>query len=504
MTPRAARLTAFASGACVLILELVGTRLLSPVFGSTLYVWSALISVTLAALAAGAWVGGGLADGPAAARWPARLCAAAGLWLLAVPFFRRAVLLGAAGLGVKAGSLCAAFVLVGPPLVLLGALGPLCVRAAALSLERLGRAAGAVSSLSTAGSVLGALAAGFWLLPSLSAPVVVCSVAGALLGMAALLSWDTRRAAAAAVAGALAAFVVARAIPPLGSETLVVRDSEDSLYGAVRVVDRLDWGRRVLYIDGVANTVAYPGSLESSSDYIHAFELAVAGRPETKRALVVGLGGGAMVARLEKGWRIPADAVEVDPTVARMAADWFGFKPTGELWLDDGRRVLDRKGAGYGLIFLDAFSGDQNPEHLFTVEAFEAAKRRLEPGGLLVVNLIGVSQGPRAGLARAAMRTLSAVFPRVDMLVANRNADWDTGVANLVFYAGDTPLAPEAGVRGRPELESYWGAVSGQRVDPGPGGRLLTDDAGGMTSLGAEAMAEMRAGMLARGEGVDL
>lgn len=208
MSPRAARLAAFLSGAAVLVVELVGTRLISPVFGSTLYVWSALISVTLAALAAGAWLGGGLADGPRAARWPQRLCAGAGLWLVLVPFARRPVLLAAAGLGVKSGALCAAFVLVGPPLAALGALGPLCVRACAGSLASLGRAAGCVSSLSTAGSVLGALAAGFWLLPLLSAPVVVQAVGGALLGGAALLRWDAGRAAAGAAASTTAGAAV--------------------------------------------------------------------------------------------------------------------------------------------------------------------------------------------------------------------------------------------------------------------------------------------------------
>lgn len=504
MSPRAARLAAFLSGAAVLVVELVGTRLISPVFGSTLYVWSALISVTLAALAAGAWLGGGLADGPRAALWPARLCAGAGLWLVLVPFVRRPVLLAAAGLGLKSGALCAAFVLVGPPLAALGALGPLCVRACADSLKSLGRAAGGVSSLSTAGSVLGALAAGFWLLPLLSAPVVVQAVGGALLAAASLLRWDAGRGAAGAAAAAALAALAAGALPPLGSAQAVVRESEDSFYGAVRVVDRLDWGRRVLFIDGVANTVAHLDSLESSSEYIHAYELAAAGRPRTRRALVVGLGGGAMVGRLARGWGIPADAVEVDPTVARLAARWFGFRPTGELWIDDGRRILDAEGPRYGLIYLDAFAGDQNPEHLFSLEAFEAAKRRLEPGGLLVVNLIGYADGPRATLARAAMRTLSEVFPHVDMLVANRGLGWRGNVVNLIFYAGDAPLAPEAGIRGRPELEAYWAEVSDQWAHPGLGGRLLTDDEGGLTALGAPGMAEMRLGMLKRREGVEL
>jgi spermidine synthase len=42
----------FLTGGTILVLEIVGARLLSPVFGSSLYVWSALITVTLLALAA--------------------------------------------------------------------------------------------------------------------------------------------------------------------------------------------------------------------------------------------------------------------------------------------------------------------------------------------------------------------------------------------------------------------------------------------------------------------
>ena len=41
----------FLSGFFILVLEVLGTRLISPYYGSTIFVWSALISVTLAALA---------------------------------------------------------------------------------------------------------------------------------------------------------------------------------------------------------------------------------------------------------------------------------------------------------------------------------------------------------------------------------------------------------------------------------------------------------------------
>ena len=37
------------SGAVVMVLEILGTRLIGPVYGTSLYVWSALIAVTLPA-----------------------------------------------------------------------------------------------------------------------------------------------------------------------------------------------------------------------------------------------------------------------------------------------------------------------------------------------------------------------------------------------------------------------------------------------------------------------
>jgi hypothetical protein len=54
--------TAFVTGSAVMMLEVVGTRVVGPFYGVGLYVWSALITVTLLALAGGYWLGGKWAD----------------------------------------------------------------------------------------------------------------------------------------------------------------------------------------------------------------------------------------------------------------------------------------------------------------------------------------------------------------------------------------------------------------------------------------------------------
>ena len=506
MSPRAACGAAFFSGACILALELVGSRLLSPVFGSSLYVWSAVITVTLAALAAGAWAGGLLADRPKAPLWPARLLSLAGLWLALVPFLRKAVLTAAAGLDLEDGCLLAALALIGPPLAALGAVAPLCVRLCARDLSGVGRAAGSVSSLSTFGGVLGALAAGFWLLPALSAAVLLQALAGGLFAAAALLAWGLRRGAAGAATAAALCALLARATPPLGSARTRVLASEDSLYGALRVVDRLDWGRRVLYIDGLPNTVASLPELHGTLDYLLAFEAAAASAAKrgARRALLLGLGGGALVKRLD-AYGIATDVAELDPTILRLAWDFFEFTPTGAVWLEDGRRVLERPGADYDLVYIDAFAGDKTPEQLFSLEAFQAAKRRLRPGGMLVVNLIGRAAGPDADFARAAKRTLGEVFTETKMLVPNLDAPPDAESVNLVFYASDAPFLPDPkDFAESPEMLSWWKTACGQWRDPGEGGVLVTDDHNPTALLSAPAMVELRALMLSRGDGVDL
>src|ERR671910_2542499 len=53
---------AFITGTIVMSFEMLGSRYLNPYFGSGIYTWASLISTVLAALTAGYFLGGWLAD----------------------------------------------------------------------------------------------------------------------------------------------------------------------------------------------------------------------------------------------------------------------------------------------------------------------------------------------------------------------------------------------------------------------------------------------------------
>ena len=62
-------LTAAGCGALIMVIEVLGSRVIGPFFGVSLFVWTALISVTMIALALGYWAGGLLS-----ARGRPRIC----------------------------------------------------------------------------------------------------------------------------------------------------------------------------------------------------------------------------------------------------------------------------------------------------------------------------------------------------------------------------------------------------------------------------------------------
>ncbi|HAM35623.1 MAG TPA: hypothetical protein DEB40_03570 [Elusimicrobia bacterium] len=436
----------FIAGAATLILEIVGTRVISPFFGSSLYCWSALITVTLVSLAAGYNLGGRAADRGASLTLFARLLCLAAAAVALAPLLRSPVLRATCGLGVQLGTLASATLLIAPALVVLSMLGPISIRLTALGIDTVGRKAGDVYAISTLGSVLGAILAGFVLIPRLSISHIFYGMATLLLALGALgFRLALRRLPlpqmAAAAAVALFGFWPRRA-----PRTNVLLNKE-SAYSQIKILD-VSNQKRYLLVNGTSQSVAQLPSLESDSRYAHALEWAPLLRPRSRRALVIGLGGGLLPSAWERHHGLLVDAVEIDPEVLNAAKTWFGYAPRGNVFVDDGRTFLERATERYGIIVLDAFAAESPPYHLFSREALEAMKKRLEPGGILAVNIVSLVKGPGNEPWLAAYKTLRAIFPEVRAFSASETYE---DIANVLLFASDLSLADNgASLRARP------------------------------------------------------
>lgn len=199
MSDRAFRLAIYVNGfilGFVLMgFEMLGSRYLNPWFGSGIYTWAALISVTLFALMVGYFLGGRLVDRRPSAGLLGWLVLLAAVSMAVIPSFKDPIILfvidtfGDGRLGVTMASM--ALILL--PLVLIACFSPFAVRLLLVSTESSGRQTGTVYGVSTCGNILGTLFTTFALIPSMGSDAITIAFACITVACAVWLMWIERQ-----------------------------------------------------------------------------------------------------------------------------------------------------------------------------------------------------------------------------------------------------------------------------------------------------------------------
>ncbi len=445
----------FCEGAAVMIAELTGARMLAPLYGSTLYVWGAVIGVTLLSLALGYWLGGVVSRGQ---RLIERLCVLlliAALLIIAMPGLAHWLMLRLDHLPPIPAILIQVSLYMAPALLLLGASPPLVIAALAGRAEESGQMAGTVFAISTIGGILGTFLGGFWLLPEFGL-ARTAMVAGLALGFMPLSILLMRRRWPALAAPVLAALLLWPSTPePLKPGVTVVYQSE-GLLGQIKVVDvpaRLPAGLpprtdRILFVNRMAQTWVNRETGTSMWGYVNYLRTIGSLLPEGSRVLLLGLGGGIVARDMQRLGHV-VDSVELDVRIVDVAQRHFGLAPNGDIRVDDGRHYLRSTSRRYDLIILDVYQAEIPPGHMLTLEAFSEMRRVLNPGGVFVINYPGYISGSIGLGGRSIYRTLLETGFQIDVLPTGR----DEGSGNNLYIA-----APEGLDYSRPRVPVIRGA----------------------------------------------
>jgi spermidine synthase len=413
--------------------ELTAVRVLAPHFGDSASVWTNVIGVILAALAAGAWCGGRLAARDGADKLPTRLMIIAGLMFGIVPFAANPLgswllpaelPLDAAMPAIVRGSFVATAVLFGLPMFLLGTLAPMLVAGLTRAGVAVGRAAGGISAAGTLGSLAGTFAATHWLVPQYGCRVAM-SIAAALLVLAGLLV-ATRRAARVTAVFAIASVSLAVTghggplrSPAPGRELLAEVESRYQFLQVQREHTPGSPDRTLLVInEGLDSfhSLAVEGSAFTGGAYYdwHAVVplfVEPGRRPSGLRALSIGDAAGSLRAiyhAVHPGATV--DAVDIDAECMALGDRFFPApKAGGARIVLDGRVFLERATQRWHVIHVDAYAHQVYvPAHLASGEFFAAARERLVPGGVVACN-VGALQ-PGDPVLRAIGSTMASVF----------------------------------------------------------------------------------------------
>jgi hypothetical protein len=165
------------------------------------------------------------------------------------------------------------------------------------------------------------------------------------------------------------------------------------------------------------------------------------------------------------------DAVEIDAELTELGRRWFDLhNPRMRVHHEDARPYLRHTSSTYDAIMVDVYRQPYIPFYLATREFFELARERLNPGGVVIVN-VGHPEG-QDDLEKVLSATMREVFP-----AALRDASEDT---NTQVLGATGPASPARLRRAVPDLPGDLRPLAGAtaaRLRPAlEGGSVYTDD----------------------------
>ena len=404
----------FFTGAVILSLELIASKILTPFFGVSLYIWTAILSVTLIFLAIGYQFGGWMAskiDSKYYEELFIFIPFISSFFILVSTLIYPLLLPKLVGLNLLIGSFIGSFILLSIPLVLMSAMNPLLISIVKYKDDQSSDSkSGFVLFISTIGSVFGVIFTALVLIPNftnfsafilnalflivytlfiyffigynsfkklkilflfLSLMLLIC-ILGIYYFKQNYLNYFTSTK------------------DTLGN-TYIIEYENPSYYGNLKVVGIQPPNQDSIYSYKLYQNGFTQNTIDKNGNSLNIYTYmmdALSQQSSLGDALILGFGGGIIPKKLSaKGFNI--DVVEIDPITLEIAEKFFKYKKINtNLFFEDARTYVRKCKKKYHLIIIDLFFADGIPEHLTTIEFYKDLKNCLYDDGILISNSI--------------------------------------------------------------------------------------------------------------------
>lgn len=507
------------SGVCTFVYEVLWTRLLSHILGGSVSAFALMLASFLSGIALGSIVASRFATTRTAAAF-AFVVSQLGIAATSMLIYYLLDGYVQAGFGYETSAL-AAFLVLMPATLFIGATFPLAVRIYAAEAGVAARSSARVYSWNTLGAIVGAAVAGFFLVPLLKydGAVRIMVMLNLVLAVSAAAMLPTTRRLPLGISVAALGAVAVLYFPPAPerilrfSPMLQAATGDMIFYDVGRTATVLVFeqdGEFHFRSNGLPEATATPlgtPPMLDSQNMLGTFPVLV--RPDAQSALIVGFGAGKAVTGVPPTVE-EIDVIELEPKVIeanRYVSDQRENDPLQDarlsVYINDARSALALTSKTYDVIISQpSHPWSAGASHLYTTEFMQLAADRLNEGGVYLqwINTQFVDEN----LLKSLAATILDVYPYA------RAYQWAPQV--LFFVASDQPMDVEREMlaTGRPFRDAplfyleqgvavVEDVVAALMLDEqgirdfAAGNRIITDDFNMMAMESAKVMREGRA-----------
>jgi predicted membrane-bound spermidine synthase len=462
-------ITAFTSGMTIMALEMSASRLLAPYFGTSLFVWTNIIGITMISLSLGYYYGGKLVDKRPNPDLLFTVLLGTGIFSILIPFIAPVVMelstvaIKKGNAGIFYGSLIGTVLLFAPPITALAGVAPFIVRLLGGNEKTLGFTAGRIFAYSTVGSIIGTFLPVLLMIPLLGTKKTIL-IFGVLLIFLGIFGLGRKKQSGLVVLLLFSALFIG----PARSADGVIHEKE-SVHNYIQVVERE--GIRYLKLnEGYAyHSIYNPNSVKVNGvwDYFNILPLL---NKDAESALIIGLAAGTVAREYRHFFpHIMIDGVEIDGEIIEAGNQYFDMKGANlESHHMDGRSFLSSTRKKYDVIVIDAYKQPYIPFHLTTYEFFTEIKEHLKEGGAIGINVASLTSDSKILLMLG--NTMANVYKNVYVINPH-------GSLNHIIIASDADVSFDLRTS-NPELMKIVSEVKEvyRQVAPAEDLIVLTDD----------------------------
>ena len=462
-------ITLFSVNMSEMLLELLASRIISPQFGNSNFVWTSVIGVILLSGIIGNIIGGRISVRDDKEILIAFLLMTGSIYIAILSAFSDVMvsLLKTYGTHTDADPVITAFLLFLFPTVVYGTTTPVITKEIFHLWENLNREEGKISSrifaVISGGSLVGTFVGGFFLIPSFGTHknLIMLSVVTGILGL--IQIFGAGKAKSYKMLSTISFFAVSIIICSVGldesknekSNDVQLPVSIDTQYSRITIEEGLYDDEKVRFYR--SSDAFSSGTFTEKDkrydlvfDYMKKYMEVVDRYPEGKTAYMIGGAAYGIPKYFISHYPDKSmDVVDIDPMAETIAKKYFyldeliddyGTDRLG-IYAEDGRIFLENTDKKYDYIFNDAFSGHVPVATLATKEAALTVKEHLTNEGLYLFNVISAQEGKRGYFLSSEIKTLETVFDHVYCFRAYNGEDYDPrNDNNFIVVASDRNL----------------------------------------------------------------
>lgn len=439
-----------------MVLELVASRLMSPYFGNSNFVWTAIIGIILLAGSLGNIIGGKFASHKNPRFWTAILLLFAAVYIALTPLVDVPILqaIKSGNLGTQFSSVVGSIVFFLIPSTIMGTITPIIMKEHIGDGKEKAKESGRITAIIAIGGLVGAFLGGFWLIPTLGTKMIFATLAVVIVPLTLLtkplLNVKSKKLKYSFIASSIIAMVISiTSVAVVSNRTETTNISIDAEYGRI-IVEEGDYnGENVLFYkqSGAYSSATYldeEHKYDLAFNYLKKYNMMFDYLDVKKVAMI---GGAAYQYPKYFISHFPdksMDVIEIDPMSTEIAKKYFFLddliQDYGEerlgLYNEDGRIFLSSSDKKYDAILNDAFSGEVPVGILATKEAAKTIKKHLTSEGVYMSNVLGAISGKKGRFLRAEIKTLREVFREAYVVPVHENAK-KTSYTNWMVIATD-------------------------------------------------------------------